>query len=141
MGCSGFRWVIKCAGNLPIPRDVNIDREHLGHDLQLVGAALGPLGLLLGIAGHDMLTVVVAAAIGIFSAVRLTRATRTDRARLAVTGLAAYAGGAVAIVLAALFGQLIAAAPAFAMAEAGVAVLSLPALFLQAASGSVYGNQ
>jgi hypothetical protein len=120
---------------------VNIDREHLGHDLQLVGAALGPLGLLLGIAGHDMLTVVVAAAIGIFCALRLTRASRADRARLAVTGLAAYAGGAVAIVLAAVFGQLVAAAPAFAMAEAGVAVLSLPALFLQAAAGSVYGDR
>jgi hypothetical protein len=133
--------VIKDAENLPIPRDVNIDREHLGHDLQLVGAALGPLGLLLGIAGHDMVTVVVAAAIGIFCALRLTRASRSDRARLAVTGLAAYAGGAVAIVLAAVFGQLVAAAPAFAMAEAGVAVLSLPALFLQAAAGSAYANR
>ena len=133
---------VKNAPNLPIPRDVNIDREHLTHDVQLVGAALGPLGLLLGIAGHDMLTVVFAAAIGIFCAVRLTRATRADRARLAVGGLAAYAAGAVAIVLAAVFGELVAAAPAFAMAEAGVALLSLPALFLQAASAAAsYGNQ
>jgi hypothetical protein len=119
---------------------VNIDREHLGHDLQLVGAALGPLGLLLGIAGDDLATVVVAAALGIFCALRLTRSSRADRARLAVGGLSGYAAGCVAIVVTAVFGQLIAAAPAFAMAEAGVAVLALPALFLQAASGG-YGNQ
>jgi hypothetical protein len=119
---------------------VTIDREHLGHDLQLVGAALGPLGLLLGIAGDDLATVVVAAALGIFCALRLTRSNRTDRARLAVAGLSGYAGGCVAIVVAAVFGQLVAAAPAFAMAEVGVAFLALPALFLQAASGG-YGNQ
>ncbi len=121
---------------------MNIDRDHLVHDLQLVGAALGPLGILLGLAGHDFVTVTLAAAIGTVCVLRLAASTRVDRARLALAGLGTYAAGAAAILLSVMLGQIVVAVPGFAIAELAVAALSLPVLFVQAAAGATsYGNQ
>jgi hypothetical protein len=78
---------------------VSLDRRQLAADLTLVGAAVGPVGIVLGLAGGDAVTVAGSAAAGLLCLLRLVSGLRgADLARLRL-GTAGYLAGAAALAL------------------------------------------
>jgi hypothetical protein len=100
-----------------------IDRSQLRADLVFVAAAIGPVGILLGLAGHDAPTLVLSVAVAAIGLVNLLASVSPAGARHARDGVSGYALGLLVIGAAVALGVGALMALGVAVAEAGLAAL------------------
>jgi hypothetical protein len=110
-------------------------RDELAHDVPIAFAALAPVGLALGLAAHDGLTLAVSVLAGLACGSTLLLRVRPEAARVGILATVAYALGSPLALTGAATGVHAVVACGLVLAEAGVIALTLanPFLALRAA--------